>query len=55
MHVKHVVVNMNIFDKILIEKAKIHMVQFELGKFKRDFPSLYHTIMACMSEVKTSK
>lgn len=43
---------MDEIDRLLIKHASIHMKYFELGSFKKEFPSLYHVFRACIGEIR---
>ncbi len=42
---------MNKIDYILSQNAKKYMIQFDLDKFKRDFPRLYITFIESMKQM----
>ena len=55
MHVKPVEAERDWIDDLLIAKARIHMIRFDLEDFKREYRSLYHTIRAMMYDAKNKK
>jgi hypothetical protein len=43
---------MDTIDRILIENAKKYMIEFDINKFKKEYPRLYITIRESMNQFK---